>query len=117
MAGTDAVLPPLVPPGALIQQYFIDWYNATSPATLARIQGPRNQVPLFEPHTRYSVDSNTLSLTIQSVKFEDRGSYLGVVGVMDPAGQPFTYKQTMIKNITLEVYGEYYAGRYSAQHE
>ena len=108
VAGRDATLSSLIPPGALIQQYFIDWQNAATMATLVRIQGPRSQLSLIEQNERYSVDPDTFDLTIQSVTFEDRGHYRGVIGVMEPTtgGQLFTYEQTQMKNITLEVYGE-----------
>ena len=110
VAGRDAVLPPLISPGALIQQYFIDWQNATSAQTLARIQGPRDQLPSFEQSMRYSVNPETFDLTIQSVRFEDQGSYLGVIGVREPTsdgqGLSFTYDQTRTSEVMLVVHGE-----------
>ena len=106
VAGRDAVLPPLISPGALILQYFIDWQNATSSVTLARIQGPRSQMT-FVPNERYSVSPDTFALTINSVRFEDRGSYLGVIGAREPTsggqGQTFTQSQTLTESVTLEV--------------
>ena len=104
VAGRDAVLPPLISPGALILQYFIDWQDATSSATLARIQVPRSEVPAKSE--RYSIDPDTFELTIHSVRFEDRGSYRGVIGVRDPEGQSFTYTQTQERGVTLEVFGK-----------
>ena len=108
VAGMDAALSPLISPGALIQQYFIDWESAATMATLARIQGPRSQVFSIEQSERYSVDPETFNLIIRSVTFEDSGHYRGVIGVMEPTtgGQLFTYDQTQVRNITLEVYGE-----------
>ena len=107
LATEIAHLLPLEPPGALIQQYYIDWQDATNSVTLARIQGPRNQRPI-EPFERYSTDPDSFALTINPVRFEDRGAYLGVIGVRDPTpgGLSFTYTQTQLRNITLEVYGE-----------
>ena len=106
IAGTNAELPPLISPGKLLQQYFIDWQDANSSQTIARIEGPRSTIPLFEPNERYSVNPDSFVLMIDSVRFEDRGSYLGVIGVMDPAGMSFTYDQTRVRTVTLEVYGE-----------
>ena len=107
LAAEIAHILPLEPPGALIQQYFIDWQDAATSVTLAHIQGPRNQRPI-EPFERYSIDPDSFALTISPVRFEDRGAYLGVVGVRDPSpgGLSFTYTQTQLINITLEVYGE-----------
>ena len=106
VAGRDAVLTPLISPGALVQQYFIDWQDATSSATLARIQGPRSQT-IFMPNERYSVSPDTFALTIHSVRFEDRGSYLGVIGAREPTsggqGQTFTQVQTLTEAVMLEV--------------
>ena len=106
-AGRDAVLPPLISPGVLIQQYFIDWQDATSSVTLAYIQGPRSQRSIVTDR-RYSINPDTFELTISSVRFEDRGSYLGVIGVMDPEGQLFMYERTRQNNVTLDVYGEHF---------
>ena len=110
VAGTDETLPPLVSPGALIQQYFIDWENAENSQTLTRIQGPRDQTSLFKPQfdERFVVSPNTFNLTIRSVRFEDRGSYVGVVGIKvpSPGGRILVYEPTREKNITLEVIGE-----------
>ena len=106
LAGDTVSLPPLISPGALTQQYYIDWRNAETLETVARIEGPRSQ-QLIEPTERYSVDPDTFALIIDSVRFEDRGFYLGVIGVMDPAGSSFVYTQTEMQNIELEVYGEY----------
>ena len=104
--GADTVqLSPLVSPGVLIQQYFIDWRNSTSSVTLASIQGPRSQQTV-EPNEKYSVDPDSFNLTIRSVRFEDRGPYMGVIGVMDPEGQLFTYERTRDVEITLEVNSE-----------
>ena len=55
---------------------------------------------------KYSVDPKTFALIIHSVRFEDRGSYRGVVGVTDPEGQSFTYTQTQEREVTLEVFGK-----------
>ena len=107
VAGRDAVLTPLISPGALIQQYFIDWQDTTSSATLAHIQGPRSQQQVVS-NERYSIDPQTFELTISSVRFKDRGSYLGLIGVIDPKGQQFTYEHTQQKSITLDVYGEHF---------
>ena len=104
--GADTVqLHPLVSPGVLIQQYFIDWRNATSSVTLTSIQGPRSQQTV-EPNEKYSVDPDSFNLNIHSVRFDDRGPYMGVIGVMDPEGQLFTYERTRDVEITLEVNSE-----------
>lgn len=95
-------LSPLESPGMLIQRYFIDWKNATSSVTLASIQGPRSQQSV-EPNEKYSIDPDSFNLIIHSVRYEDRGSYRGVIGVMDPEGQLFTYERTRNVEIILEV--------------
>ena len=75
--------------------------------TFAYIQGPRSQRSIVTDK-RYSINPETFELTISSVRFEDRGSYLGVIGVMDPEGEFFTYEQTRQYNITLDVYGKHF---------
>ncbi len=105
--GEEAVLEPLVSPGMLLGQYFIDWMNGSNTEALATIQGPRLSPTLLRSvDSRYSVDPNTFALTIRQVSFSDRGLYLGVVGVADPKGQLFFYTQTQSMGINLEVYGE-----------
>ena len=103
--GSDAVLNPLVLPGSLLAQYYVDWLDNSS-QTIGRIQGPRRSLLPLDPNSRYSVNPETFALTIQSVSFDDRGIYFGVVGVADPAGQTFLYTQTQTLGVTLDVYGE-----------
>ena len=106
VAGTNAYISPLISPGALLQQYFIDWLDTATSQTLVRIQGGRNQGLSFRPNERYSISPETFMFTIHSVRFEDRGNYTGVMGVMDPEGMPFIYTQTETEQISLEVNGE-----------
>ncbi len=106
VAGNTATLNPLVCPGKLIQQYFIDWKRNGTSETIAKIQGPRPNPSIFNPDPRYSVDRDIFSLTIQSVSFQDRGVYLGVVGVADPEGQEMEDTRTARQGVTLEVYGK-----------
>ena len=106
--GTDAILPPLISPGALLELYFIDWQmerNGTL-ETLAQIQGPRIQSPVTTMDQRYSVNPETFALMIQSVTFEDRGIYFGVLGVRDPEGMEFVYEELRLSGVTLDVYGK-----------
>ncbi len=103
--GSDAVLIPLIPPGRLLAQYYIDWLKNSSSQILGSIQGPRPSSPLG-PNPKYSVNPDTFALTIPSVSFDDRGVYFGVVGVVDPAGQLNLYTQTQTLGVTLDVYGE-----------
>ena len=105
-AGSDVYISPLISPGALLQQYFIDWLDRATSQTLVRIQGRRNQNLSFRPNERYSIDPETFMFTIHSVRYEDQGNYTGVVGVMDPEGMPFIYPQTETRHISLEVNGE-----------
>ena len=101
----DAVLTPLIPPGSLLAQYYIDWLTNNSSQTVGRIQGPRSFLPM-DSNPKYSVNRDTFALTIRSVSFDDRGLYYGVVGVRDPAGQLNLYTQTQTLGVTLDVYGE-----------
>ncbi len=104
--GHDAVLHPLIPPGMLLAQYFIDWINSSSADIIATIQGPRAISTVFNPDSRYFVDPNTFALTIRGVSFSDRGLYSGVLGVADPAGRELTYMQTQSLKVDLDVYGK-----------
>ena len=103
VAGRDALLPPLISPGALIQQYFID---AATSETFSRPLQSKVNCNRCEVLNRYGYIN--FELTISSVRFVDRGSYLGVIGVMDPEGQLFTYERTQQNNVTLHVYGEHF---------
>ena len=107
--GTDAILPPLISPGALRDElYFIDWQMGRNGTleTLAQIQGPRIQSPVTTMDQRYSVNPETFVLMIQSVTFEDRGIYFGVLGVRDPQGMEFFYEELRSSGVTLDVYGK-----------
>ena len=81
--GTDAILPPLISPGALKELYFVDWRRNSTSETLVRIEVPRNEPGMT--NGRYSVDQDSFALTIQSVQFEDRGLYFGVYKVAELA--------------------------------
>ncbi len=111
--GSDVLLTPLIPPGRLLAQYYIDWLDNSS-QILGSIQGPRPPLPLG-PNPKYSVNPDTFALTIRSVSSEDRGVYYGVLSVVKQTvntinGQishrAYTYTQTQTLGVTLDVYGE-----------
>ncbi len=104
IAGRGAVIQPLTTPGMLVQRYYIDWKRSGN--VVAAIQGPRTSPTVFNPDPRYSVDPDTFSLTIQSVAFEDRGAYIGIVGVVEPEGAVLEDTATASQNISLEVSGK-----------
>ena len=103
-----AVVDPIIGPGALLSQYSIEWkkLNDSNSVTVARIAGPRSINPINDPDMKYSVDPSSFVLTINSVSYEDRGTYRGVLFVTDPEGRLFDYDRDLIPTTTTDVYGE-----------
>ena len=109
--GTTATLNCLIPPGNLIQQYYVTWRNGTTGPVYREIPRPINSnIPTTPPpDTRYSIIKSTFSLQISNVQLSDSGNdYRCILGVEEVQGQrrAFIYTQTREVAIRLIVYSE-----------
>ena len=96
-----------VPPGALLEYYYVNW--VVSAARRSIYQTVFNNLSR-KLNDRYSLNPSNLSLIINNVQLEDASDqYHCVLSVVDPNPmyeQTYTYSATVDYNISLVVLGK-----------
>ena len=107
--GETAILDCSIPPGVLIEEYFVTWM--IGPPLGGMIVGQILPSGTEMSSDRYSVDPTTFALQISNVQLSDTQDdfrcVLGVRDVQDPQNiREITYEQTQTRSLSLTVYSK-----------
>ena len=105
ITGKQVQLNCAIPPGRLIQQYYVTWDRSGRTIYQTRRNNPPQSLRLDD---RYSVNPSDLSLIIDNVEFEDASDeYHCVYTVVDPNIMlSYTYTSMQSYDIQLVVLGK-----------
>lgn len=96
----------MIPPGRLLQQYYVTWYRSGTQTVIYRTR--RNDSPQAL-NDRYSVDPSDLSLIIDDVQLEDTNEHyhcLYTVFAPNVMMQSYDYLNLLLYDIELHVLGK-----------
>ena len=89
----------MIPPGRLLQQYYVTWYRAE-----IRIYVTRRKRSPLSGNVRYSVDPSALSLIIDNVQLEDTNDeYHCVYTVFAPDVEMQSYEYENLRHYDIEL--------------
>ncbi len=104
-AGETATLQCSIPPGRLIQRYFVTWRNGSEGGD---ILGQVDTAFRFSVlNGRYSINPETFELQISNVQVSDSGlDYRCILGVRDTVNTQRQYERTSTRSLSLTVYSK-----------